>query len=70
MSSFTKRTVQPVAGSAEVDFFVNLYKAADGSIEPGARTYRTEANALRKAQGVTARGLRFVKVIKMTAKLP
>jgi len=70
MSQFVKRTVQPVAGSAEVDFFVNMYKAADGSIEPGARTYRTEANARRKARGTTARGLTFIGVKKLTIKNP
>lgn len=68
MSRFSQTTIAPVAGSAKVKFFVNVYKDAAGNIEPGSKTYRTLVNAQRKAR--SARGLTHVGVRELEISLP
>jgi hypothetical protein len=64
MSKFVQTTVAPVAGSATVEAYVNVYKQADGSIRPGSRVFRKEANARKHAKSTV--GNEFIGVEKIT----
>ncbi len=68
MSKFRQVTIAPVAGKAEVLFYVNLYKQADGSIRPGSRVFRKAINAERHARSDV--GNEFVGVREFKATLP
>lgn len=74
MSQFAKTRTAPVAavsavaGSVGVTFYVNIIRKADGSIEPGARTYRKLANAQSAAEQNTSK-LVETKAFTVTAPL-
>lgn len=59
--------VQVDPAMVEVDFFVNLYRDAQGNIEQGTRTFRQERNAI--AHGRDTEALDYIGTAKFTASV-